>query len=132
MDLVHEEAMNLTTAFLTANANVHDLDALMSDLSTALSDPNVVIIIPGRGTTNTLTPLGQGSQMVEEGHRSFLRGLLGLLGGQASEMVGRVGQPSGLLLRTHATSHARSPPPKCHFVTDAPRLFLCGASGRVD
>jgi hypothetical protein len=89
MDLVHEESLKLTTMLLLdRNATVHDLDALMADLTAALTDPDVVIVIPGRGTTNTLTSVGQGSQMVEEGHRSFLKGLMGLLGGRASEAVG--------------------------------------------
>jgi hypothetical protein len=89
MDLVYEETLKLTTMLvLDRNANVHDLDALMHDLAVALTDPDLVIIIPGRGTTNTLTPLGQGSQMVEEGHRSFLKGLMSCLGGTASESVG--------------------------------------------
>jgi hypothetical protein len=89
MDLVYEETLKLTTMLvLDRNANVHDLDALMQDLALALTDPDLVIIIPGRSTTNTLTPLGQGSQMVEEGHRSFLKGLMGCLGGTASESVG--------------------------------------------
>ncbi len=89
MDFVHEESLRLTTMLLLdRNATVHDLDALMADLTQALTDPDVVIIIPGRGTTNTLTSLGQGSQMVEEGHRSFLKGLLSLLGGNASEAIG--------------------------------------------
>ncbi|MCI0747799.1 MAG: hypothetical protein L0Y58_20520 [Verrucomicrobia subdivision 3 bacterium] len=89
MDLAHEEALKLTTMLvLDRNATVHDIDGLMTDLTTALSDPDVVIIIPGRGTTNTLTSVGQGSQMVEEGHRSFLKGLMGLLGGRAAEGVG--------------------------------------------
>lgn len=89
MDLVHEESMKLTTMLLLdRNATVHDLDALMLDLKAAMDDPDVVIVIPGRGTTNTLTSVGQGSQMVEEGHRSFLKGLMGVLGGRASEAVG--------------------------------------------
>lgn len=89
MDLAHEESLRLTTLLLLdRNATVHDLDALMQDLTTALTEPEVVIIIPGRGSTNTLTPLGQASQMVEEGHRSFLKGLMALLGGTASEDVG--------------------------------------------
>jgi hypothetical protein len=89
MDLVHEESLKLTTMLLLdRNATVHNLDGLMADLRTALTDPDVVIIIPGRGTTNTLTSVGQGSQMVEEGHRSFLKGMMGLLGGRASEAVG--------------------------------------------
>ena len=89
MDLVHEESLKLTTMLvLDRNATVNDLDALMADLEQALADPDLVIIIPGRGTTNTLTAIGQGSQMVEEGHRSFLKGLMGLLGGSASECLG--------------------------------------------
>ena len=89
MDLIYEESLKLTTMLiLDRNATVHDLDALMEDLARALTDPEIVIIIPGRGTTNTLTAIGQGSQLVEEGHRSFLRGLMTLLGGTASESVG--------------------------------------------
>ncbi|HXJ56050.1 MAG TPA: hypothetical protein VNU68_05225, partial [Verrucomicrobiae bacterium] len=89
MDLVYEETLKLTTMLLLdRNATVHDLDALMGDLRQALSDPDIVVIIPGRSTTNTLTPLGQGSQMVEEGHRSYLKGLLWVLGGSVGESVG--------------------------------------------
>jgi len=89
MDLIYEESLKLTTMLLLdRNATVHDLDALMEDLARALADPDVIIVIPGRGTTNTLTPVGQGSQLVEEGHRSFLKGLMSMLGGTASESVG--------------------------------------------
>jgi hypothetical protein len=89
MDLAPEETMRLTSMLLLdRNATVHDLDALIVDLRRALSDPDIVIVIPGRGTTNTLTNMGQGSQMVEEGHRSFLKGLMGFMGGTASEAVG--------------------------------------------
>ena len=89
MDLVYEESLRLTNLLLLdRNATVHDLDGLMDDLKRALTDPGVVVILPGRSTTNTLTPIGQGSQLVEEGHRSFLRGLLALLGGEASECLG--------------------------------------------
>jgi hypothetical protein len=89
MDLVYDETLRLTTLLLLdRNATVHDLDALMLDLREAVRDPNLVIVVPGRGTTNTLTPIGQSSQLVEEGHRSFLRGLMTFLGGTASEAVG--------------------------------------------
>jgi hypothetical protein len=89
MDLVPEEILNLgTMVMLDRNATVHDLDALMQDVSDALADPEIIIIIPGRGTTNTLTPLGQASQLIEEGHRSFLKGLISLMGGRSSESVG--------------------------------------------
>jgi hypothetical protein len=89
MDLVHEESLNLgTLLLLDRNATVHDLDGLMLDLRQALDDPNVIIVIPSRSTTNALTPIGQGSQMVEEGHRSFLKGLIACMGGGASEAVG--------------------------------------------
>lgn len=88
MDLVHEEALRLTHMLvMDRNATVHDLDALMEDITTALTDPGVVIIVPGRSTTNTLTRIGQGSQNVEEGHRAMLRGFA-LLGGRAAESVG--------------------------------------------
>jgi len=89
MDLVPEEILKLgTMLLLDRNATIHDLDALMVDLNEALNDPDMVIVIPGRSTTNTRTPIGQASQLVEEGHRSFLRGLMTLLGGRASESVG--------------------------------------------
>jgi hypothetical protein len=88
MDLVHEEALKLTNMLvMDRNATVHDLDALMEDITTALTDPGVVIIVPGRSTTNTLTPIGQGSQLVEEGHRAMLKGFR-LLGGSAAESIG--------------------------------------------
>ncbi|HAB17380.1 MAG TPA: hypothetical protein DCE44_13125 [Verrucomicrobiales bacterium] len=89
MDLVPEEAMNLgVMVILDRNATVNDLDAFTDDLKRALADPDLIIVIPGRGTTNTLTDIGQGSQMIEEGHRSFLKGLMTFLGGRASEGVG--------------------------------------------
>ena len=88
MDLAHEETLKLgTMVLLDRNATVHDLDGFMHDLRRALADPELIIIVPGRSTTNTLTSIGQASQMVEEGHRSFLKGLMGLLGGTASESV---------------------------------------------
>ncbi|MBL9174736.1 MAG: hypothetical protein JNL10_14455 [Verrucomicrobiales bacterium] len=89
MDLVPEETMRLgTMVVLDRNATVNDLDAFTRDLRTAMADPDLIIVIPGRGTTNTLTDLGQGSQLIEEGHRSFLKGLMSCLGGRASEGVG--------------------------------------------
>src|SRR5262249_22622327 len=89
MDLIHEESLKLSSMLLLdRNATVHDMEALMQDLTQALTDPDIVIIVPRRGTTNTRTPMGQASQMVEEGHRAYLRGLMSLLGGRASEAVG--------------------------------------------
>lgn len=89
MDLVYEESLQLSNMLLLdRNATVHDLKALMLDIRDAMADPNLVIVIPGRSTTNTLTPIGQGSQLVEEGHRSYLRGILSVLGGSAGEAVG--------------------------------------------
>jgi hypothetical protein len=88
MDLVHEESLRLTNMLvLDRNANVHDLEALMADLKRALSDPGAVIVIPGRSTTNTLTPVGQGSQLIEEGHRALTRGVMAL-GGIGAETLG--------------------------------------------
>jgi len=88
MDLVYEESLKLTNMLiLDRNANAHDLQAVVSDLKLALSDPGVVIVIPGRGTTNTLTPIGQGSQLIEEGHRALTRGVM-LLGGNGAETLG--------------------------------------------
>ncbi len=116
MDMVHEESLKLTTMLLLdRNATVHDLDALMHDLAQALTDPDVVIIVPGRGTTNTLTSVGQGSQMVEEGHRSYLKGLMGMLGGSASESVGTgwgniLAVTYGRVLRALVDSHSAKMP----------------------
>ena len=89
MDLAYEETMKLSTILvLDRNATVNDLDSLMNDLARAMTDPGVIIVIPGRGTTNTLTPLGQASQLVEEGHRSFAKGLMAWMGGTGSEAIG--------------------------------------------
>jgi hypothetical protein len=88
MDLVYEESLRLTNMMvLDRNANAHDLDAVFADVRTALVDPGVVIVVPGRSTTNTRTPLGQGSQSLEEGHRELTKGVM-LLGGVAGESVG--------------------------------------------
>ena len=88
MDLVFEESLQITNMLvLDRNATVHDLDALMEDVTTAITDPGVVNVIPGRSTTNTLTPIGQGSQAMEEGHRQLMKGIM-LLGGEAGESVG--------------------------------------------
>jgi hypothetical protein len=88
MDLVPEETLKLTNMLvLDRNANTHDLDALMTDVKMALGDPGVVIVIPGRSTTNTLTPIGQGSQLIEEGHRALIRGVM-MLGGSGAENMG--------------------------------------------
>jgi hypothetical protein len=88
MDLVFEESLKLTNMLLLdRNANAHDLDAVMADLKLALSDPGVVIVIPGRSTTNTLTPIGQSSQLVEEGQRALTRGVM-LVGGLGAETLG--------------------------------------------
>jgi hypothetical protein len=89
MDLVPEESLRLSTVLLLdRNATVYDLNSLVADLQESLADPNLVMIIPGRNTTNTLTDVGQASQLVEEGHRSFLQGLMGLMGGGAGECLG--------------------------------------------
>ncbi len=88
MDLVYEESLKLTNMLLLdRNANANDLDALMADLKLALSDPGAVIVLPGRSTTNVLTPIGQGSQLIEEGQRALLRGVM-LLGGNGGESLG--------------------------------------------
>ncbi|MGO9203690.1 MAG: hypothetical protein ACLQM8_24485 [Limisphaerales bacterium] len=88
MDLVYEESLNLTNMLvLDRNANAHDLEAVMADLKLALSDPGVVIVIPRRSTTNTLTPIGQGSQLVEEGLGTLTRGVM-LAGGVGGESLG--------------------------------------------
>jgi hypothetical protein len=87
-DLVPEEALKLTNLLvLDRNATALDLNALMDDIVTALSDPRVINVIPGRGTTNTRTAIGQGSQMIEEGHRAQIQGAM-VAGGVAGESLG--------------------------------------------
>jgi hypothetical protein len=88
MDLVYEESLKLTNMLiLDRNANAHDLDAVMTDVKLALSDPGVVIVIPGRSTTNTLTSIGQSSQLIEEGQRALIRGVM-TMGGTGAETLG--------------------------------------------
>jgi hypothetical protein len=88
MDFIHEESLHLSNMLvLDRNANTNDLNALMDDLKSALADPGVIIVVPGRSTTNALTPLGQASQLVEEGHRAMVKGLMAI-GGGAGESVG--------------------------------------------
>ncbi|MEW6158051.1 MAG: hypothetical protein AB1813_11500 [Verrucomicrobiota bacterium] len=88
MDMIHEETLRLQNMLVVdRNATALDLDSLMEDLKEALSDPGLVIMIPGRSTTNTRTPIGRGSQLLEEGHRALTRGMM-LLGGPAGESVG--------------------------------------------
>jgi len=89
MDLVYEEALKVSSLLvLDRNATVADLDNLMLDIRESMANPDQVISITSRGTTNTLTEIGKGSQLIEEGHRSFLRGVMSWLGGRASEGVG--------------------------------------------
>jgi hypothetical protein len=88
MDLVYEESLKLNQMLiLDRNATAHDLDAVVADLQVALGDPGVIIVIPGRSTTNTLTPVGQSSQLIEEGQRALTRGIM-LLGGTGAETLG--------------------------------------------
>lgn len=88
MDLVPEESLRLTNmVVMDRNATVHDLDGLVEDISGVLADPGVVNVIPGRGTTNTRTAIGQGSQAMEEGHRTLIRGMM-TVGAESGEAVG--------------------------------------------
>lgn len=88
MDLVPEESLRLTNmVVLDRNATVHDLDALVEDVCGVMADPGVVNVIPGRGTTNTRTAIGQGSQAMEEGHRALIRGMMAV-GAESGEAVG--------------------------------------------
>ena len=89
MDLVFEESLKVSSMLvLDRNATVADMDNLMLDIKESMANPDQVISITSRGTTNTLTEIGKGSQLIEEGHRSFLRGVMSWLGGRASEGVG--------------------------------------------
>lgn len=122
MDLVPEESLKLTNMLvLDRNANAHDLDALMADVNEALADPGVVNVIPGRSTTNTLTPLGQGSQLIEEGQRFFTRGVMAL-GGTGAETLG-TGWGN-----IQAVYYGRVQRALCD--PDSPKLPLTAAAGR--
>ena len=87
-DFVHEESLNISNLLmLDRNAAVHDLDSLMKDISAAMTDSGIVNVFSCRGTTNTRTQIGHASQMIEECHRSHLKGLM-LLGATAGEAIG--------------------------------------------
>jgi len=87
-DYAYEESLGISKMMIIdRNACSYDLDALIGDIQFALDDPGMVNCIPLRSTTNTLTPIGQASQILEEGHASMLRGLW-LIGGSAAEVIG--------------------------------------------
>jgi hypothetical protein len=87
MDLVPGTEHLKKLVIVDRNACCNDLDAFVSDLKHAASDQNMAILIPGRGTTKTLTRMGQASQLIEEGHRMYLQGSE-FLGGRAGECIG--------------------------------------------
>ncbi len=87
MDLVPGTEHLKKLLIVDRNACCNNLDTFISDLKSAASDQNMVLMIPGRGTTKTLTRMGQASQLIEEGHRMYLQGLE-FFGGRAGECIG--------------------------------------------
>ena len=89
IDMVPEHSSDIgSMVVMDRDATVHDLDSFIYDLKRVRRNENIAIIVPGRGTTNTLTTIGKASQLIEEGHRSYLTGVMGLLGGTQGEFVG--------------------------------------------
>ncbi|MFH2144505.1 MAG: hypothetical protein ABII75_00535 [Candidatus Omnitrophota bacterium] len=69
------------------NATVGDLDKFLVDLKRIRTDDSLVVVVPGRTTTSTLTYIGKASELIEAGHRSFVKGLM-VIGGEAGESIG--------------------------------------------
>ncbi|MBI4309544.1 MAG: hypothetical protein HY591_04350, partial [Candidatus Omnitrophica bacterium] len=69
------------------NAAVGDLKLFLRDLKRIRSDERVVIVIPGRTTTNTQYYVGRASELIEGGHRQFTKGIM-MIGGTAGESIG--------------------------------------------
>ncbi|MCR4338069.1 MAG: hypothetical protein NUV91_09730, partial [Candidatus Omnitrophica bacterium] len=89
MDLIPEETLNLRTMIvIDRGATVLDVEGFVEDVREHETDNNMVITVTNRGTSNTFMPLGQASQLVEEGHGSYLAGVMSLLGGDSGEAVG--------------------------------------------
>ncbi|MBU1147535.1 MAG: hypothetical protein KKD11_04215, partial [Candidatus Omnitrophica bacterium] len=89
MDMVGEELLNIKSMLIMdRDASCGNMDLLIEDIERARQDPNMVIIVPGRATTNVRMPIGQASQLIEEGHRSYEKGVMDVLGGTGGETVG--------------------------------------------
>ncbi|MFA7114137.1 MAG: DUF6531 domain-containing protein, partial [Candidatus Omnitrophota bacterium] len=89
MDFIPEESLNIgTMIIIDRGATCLDVPRFVDDVLRHRADENLVITVTSRGTTNTIMPIGQASQLIEEGHRSYLKGVIGLLGGDSSESVG--------------------------------------------
>ncbi|MFH1282160.1 MAG: MFS transporter [bacterium] len=89
MDLIPEETLNLSTMVVMDRGSiVHNVNDFGEDLLKHDTNPNMVITLPGRATTSTLMAVGQASQNMEEGHRSYDRAVKRLLGGDKGETVG--------------------------------------------
>ncbi|MFA4842348.1 MAG: ElyC/SanA/YdcF family protein, partial [Candidatus Omnitrophota bacterium] len=87
MDIFPETYTLRSLYIVDRNASVFNLETYLEDVNYMLTSPKLVNIIPGRGTTNTHTAVGRGSQSVEEGHRMALRGSM-FFGGRAGESIG--------------------------------------------
>ncbi|MBF0490321.1 MAG: MFS transporter, partial [Candidatus Omnitrophica bacterium] len=88
MDMAYESTPDLDNILIMdRNATVQDMGTFIYDVKTALANDHLVIVVPGRGTTNITNPMGQSSQLVEEGHRQYVKGVMAF-GGKAGESVG--------------------------------------------
>ncbi|MEI8012819.1 MAG: hypothetical protein WCI27_10155, partial [Candidatus Omnitrophota bacterium] len=76
-----------TFLILDRNAAVQDLGAFITDVKTSIADDNLVIVVNKRGTTNTVYPVGEASQSIEEGHAQDVAGSMAL-GGGSGEAIG--------------------------------------------
>ncbi|MFA5388497.1 MAG: hypothetical protein WC312_01935 [Candidatus Omnitrophota bacterium] len=62
------------------NSTVGNFTKFIEDVKRIRANPDISIIAAFRGTTNVLTPTGDLSRLVEEGHGSFMQGLVDKVG----------------------------------------------------
>ncbi|MBI4354104.1 MAG: hypothetical protein HY595_02595, partial [Candidatus Omnitrophica bacterium] len=70
------------------NTHVSDVEEAVRDLRRFRADPEAVVMIAGRSTTNTLLPTGAASQLIEEASSlSYFEAINNVLGGDRGEPV---------------------------------------------
>ncbi|MDP2940096.1 MAG: cobalamin-dependent protein, partial [Candidatus Omnitrophota bacterium] len=88
MDGLPEEALNFGSFnVLDRMAVCNDVASYVSDIIWVRNNKNFTVCIHSRTTTNTLMPIGKGSEMIESGHRSYITGVYSLLGGKSGESI---------------------------------------------
>ena len=90
LDMTPDEMMNMHSLVISdRNATITNLDAFTQDVRRMRENDDVVMLLTSRGTTNTMMPVGQASQLVEEGHSTmYHKAVIDLLGGERSESLG--------------------------------------------